>query len=218
MCDAGVCSDTIQQHVGILSEEAGKFMGRHCVLIKWAGSKGEIAREERQLTVKNMRARNGSFALWIDFASRLTSIEGTVRLHDPLAGFRFVPPVDGGTTPQYWESTDWKAITFAFEDTTYTAVCFNHPTNPKPLVDEAADRCRVPVGLDRSGLVPGIGYGFSAEFDERDPLAMHYRLWIQEGEMPLEDMRSMSNDFLQPIKVLPSQGSRAKDMPSALPR
>jgi hypothetical protein len=189
--DAGPCTDIIQQHVGILSEEAGKFMGRHCVLVKWVGDKGEIATEERQLMVKNMRARNGSFALWIDLASKLTSVDGPVRLDDPFAGFRFVAAVDVGATPEYRESDDWRAITFAFEETMYTAVCFNHPDNPRPI-DES---------VDQGGLVRGIGYGFAAEFDERNPLFVHYRLWIQEGEMPSDEIQSMSNDFLQPIKI-----------------
>lgn len=190
--DAGPCADIVQQHDGILSEEAGKFIGRHCVLIKWVGNKGEIAREERQLTVKNERASNRRFALWIDFASKLTSVDGTVRVDDPLAGFRFIAPIDAGTPPEFRESDQWKAITFAFEETTYTAVCFNHPSNPEPLIDESADR---------SGIGRGIGYGFSAEFDERNPLTVHYRLWIQEGEMPMGEIRSMSNDFLEPIRV-----------------
>jgi hypothetical protein len=78
-----VCSGIVQQHVGTLSEEAGKFLGRHCVLIDWIGDmngkRTAIAREERELMVKDLRGRDRSYAKWIDFVSTLRPTAGAVR-------------------------------------------------------------------------------------------------------------------------------------------
>ena len=197
-------SGVLQEHAGILSEEAGKFIGRHCVLIDWVGNANEkrkvIAREERQLTVKDWRGRNKSYAMWIDFASTLRPAAGVMRFDGAgsPAGFRFVPSLDGDAAPEYRESADWRAITFVSEGTTYTAACFNHPGNPKPLAEEPVNRDR-----DRgpTGLVRGIGYNFSAECDQRDSLLVHYRLWIQGGRMPSEEIQAVSDDFLDPVKI-----------------
>jgi hypothetical protein len=197
------CSHVLQEHAGILSEEAGKFIGRHCVLIDWADKTNEkrtiIAREERQLTVKDWRGRNKSYAMWIDFVSTLTPAAGTMRLDggDGPAGFRFVPSLDAGTVPEYRESAGWRAITFVSEGTTYTAACFNDPGNPKPLTEEAANRDR---NRRPAGLVRGTGYNFSAECDAGHSLLVHYRLWIQGGRMPPEEIQAMSNDFAEPVK------------------
>jgi hypothetical protein len=190
--------------VGILSEEAGKFIGRHCVLVDWVGNtqakRKAIAREERQLTVKDFRGRNGSYAMWIDFASTLNPAAGPMTLDgaSPLAGFRFVPSVDAGTNPEFRESNAWRASTFVSEGTTYTAVCFNHPGNPKPIVEARAGRN---CDRDPAGPVGGVGYRFSAQSDEHNPLFVHYRLWIQGGRMPSEEIQSMANDYLEPIKT-----------------
>ena len=114
--------------------------------VNWVGNTHEkrkvIAREERQLTVKDWRGRNKSYAMWIDFASTLQPAAGAMRLDGAggLAGFRFVPSLDEGTAAEYRESADWRAITFVSEGTTYTAACFNHPGNPKPLAEKSADR------------------------------------------------------------------------------
>jgi hypothetical protein len=198
------CSNVLQEHAGILSEEAGKFIGRHAVLIDWVGDAHQkrkvIAREERQVTVKDWRGRNKSYAMWIDFVSTLRPAAGAMRLDGAgsLAGFRFVPSLDEGAAPEYRESTAWRAITFVSEGTRYTAACFNHSANPKPLAEESADRDR-----DRgpAGLVRGVGYNFSAECDDRHSLSVHYRLWIQGGRMPSEEIQSMSDDFLEPVKI-----------------
>jgi hypothetical protein len=202
--DGRLCSDVLQEHAGILSEEAGKFIGRHCVLIDWVVGAHEkrkvIAREERQLTVKDWRGRNKSYAMWIDFASTLKPAAGAMRLDGAggPAGFRFVPSLDEDTAPEYRESAAWRAITFVSEGTTYTAACFNHPGNPKPLAEESAHRDR---GRGPDGRVRGVGYNFSAQCDQRSSLLVHYRLWIQGGRMPAEEIQSMSDDFLESVKI-----------------
>jgi hypothetical protein len=209
------CSEVLQEHVGTLSEEAGKFIGRHVVQIDWVGNTQQkrkvVAREERQLTVKDYRGRNKSYAMWIDFASTLSPAAGALRMDGAgsPAGFRFVPSLDAGAEAEYRESAAWRAITFVSEGTTYTAVCFNHPDNPKPT--------EAPIALprDRGPTVAarGIGYNFSAECDERHPLLVHYRLWIQGGRMPAEEIQSLSDDFLDPVQIEVKQPDRRPASP-----
>ena len=201
-------TDMLQQHVRTLSEEAGKFIGRHNVRIDWIGHLADrrvtIAREERQVTVKDYRARNHSIAMWIDFASTLQPAAGTVKLDGAAgagaAGFRFVPSLDAGMVPEMRESAAWRAITFVSEGSTYTAVCISQSGNPPPPKKSAQ-----PAGTSgpaaRSGSPPEIGYRFSAECTAQKPLQVHYRLWIQGGRMPTEDIEALANDFLEPIRI-----------------
>jgi hypothetical protein len=200
------CADLLQQHVGTLSEEAGKFIGRHNVRIHWVGHLGQkrtvIAREERQLTVKDFRGVNKSYAMWIDFASTLHPAAGAFRLDaaGSPAGFRFVPSIDADTAVEHREAAAWRAITFISEGTTYTAVCVNHPSNPVSL-GPSVPRAGAAEPVVHSGGVPEIGYSFSAECAAQKPLLVHYRLWIQGGNMPTEEIQSLSNGFLESIQI-----------------
>jgi hypothetical protein len=199
-------TDLLQQHVRTLSEEAGKFIGRHNVRIDWTGELGDkrvaIAREERQVTVKDYRGRNQSYAMWIDFASTLHPAAGPVKLDGAAGagGFRFVPSLDAGTVPEKRESAAWRAITFVSEKSTYTAVCISQSGNPPPP-NQSAQPAGASGPAARSGSPPEIGYRFSAECTAQKPLQVHYRLWIQGGRMPTAEIESLSNDFLEPIRI-----------------
>lgn len=188
--------DVVQRHAGTLSEEAGKFLGRHNVLIHWVSDERSkvLAKEERQVTVKNTRARNGSRANWIDFASRLEPTGGPLRLEPtaPLAGFHFVPPLDGGAAPEHRQSNLWTAVAFDFRGDRYTAVCFNHPANPRP----------VPPAKPSPGKTPSaIGWRFAADLAPGSALFVQYRLWIQGGTMPTEEIEAMTRDWLEPVRI-----------------
>jgi hypothetical protein len=198
------CTGILQQHAGILSEEAGKFIGRHCVLIDWVGNidgkKKRLAREERQVTVKDWRGRNKSYAMWIDFVSTLRPDAEALRLDGggSRAGLCFIPTVDKGTAVEHRKSVRWRAITFVSEGTTYTAACFDHSGNPQPLAEGATDRAG---DLGPAGPSLGVGYDFSAACDGRSPLLVHYRFWIQGGRMPAEEIQSLSDDFVEPVEI-----------------
>lgn len=199
------CLGIVQRHAGTLSEETGKFLGRHTVAVDWIGAcdTGKvIAREERELTVKNQGGRNGGRSLWIDVVSKLTASNGALQLDAavPAAGLRLVVPVDAGVEPDYQEAADWKAITFSFDCRQYTAVCFNHPRNPPPADDSRAQR-GVLNPLHEGERLPGIQYAFSAEADPTKPQVVHYRLWIQDGRMAPEDIDAMSKDFVEPVAI-----------------
>ena len=76
-----------QSHQQFMAQEAGPVLGRHLVRIGWHGQQREIFAEElRELTV--YRVPTG---LLVEFASRLDSTDGPVRLDgDPQhAGFHF---------------------------------------------------------------------------------------------------------------------------------
>ena len=199
-------TDLLQQHVRTLSEEAGKFIGRHNVRIDWVGQLGDkrlaLAREERQVTVKDYRGRNKSYAMWIDFASTLHPAAGTVKLDGAadMAGFRFVPYLDASTVPEKRESAAWRALTFVSEGSTYTAVCITQSSNPPPSKPSAQPVSAAQPAV-RSGSAPEIGYRFSAECTAKKPLQVHYQLWIQGGRMPTEEIESLANDFLEPIRI-----------------
>ncbi len=199
-------TDVLQQHVRTLSEEAGKFIGRHNIRIDWIGHLADkrvtIAREERQVTVKDYRARNHSIAMWIDFASTLHPAEGPVKLDGAAgaAGFRFVPSLDAGTVPEKRESAAWRAITFVSERSTYTAVCISQSGNPPPP-KQSAQPAGPSGAAARTGAPPEIGFRFSAECTAQKPLQVHYRLWIQGGRMPTEEIASLANDLLEPIRI-----------------
>jgi hypothetical protein len=201
------CSDVLQQHVDILSEEAGKFIGRQCVLLNWtgnvAGKRQIIAEEERELMVKDLRGNNKSYSKWIDFASTLTPTAEVVKFdgQENLAGFRFVPSVDESTIPEYREADDWRAITYISEGTQYTAFCINHPSNPKPLAEDTVDRGKTAEQLGQLGRAHSVGFSFPAELKDQRPLQVRYRMWIQGGKMPTEEIEAMARDFVDPIKI-----------------
>ncbi len=76
-----------QQHVEFLNEEAGPVLGRHRVRIEWRGRKDDVfAIEDREMT-----AYNTTGGTLIEFASRVTTTGGDVKLDgDPQhAGFHF---------------------------------------------------------------------------------------------------------------------------------
>ena len=182
----------LQRHVSILSEESGKFIARHAVHVDWiadvsAGSEGKaVAREERELTVKNMRGCDGGFALWIDVVSHLRSSRQGASLGDVVSSpvFRVVPPVDAGTTPEHREGENWRATTFISEGTTYTAICFNAPGNPR---------------AKRETPSSGLGYVFDIPADAVDGALIHCRLWVQEDRMSETDILRMAHDLIYPI-------------------
>ncbi|MEX2186326.1 MAG: DUF6807 family protein [Pirellulales bacterium] len=212
-----------QAHVKVISLAAGLIFGRHRVAIDWHGRDGKVfAKEERELTAYTMadaqKAHRGAADLpagtLIEFASRLTSQVGPLKLDgDPQhAGFQFrasqeVPDKtakqtyylrpDGKGEPgtfRNWpkdkahENLPWNAMSFVLGDQRYTAVYLDHPKNPKPARYSERDYGR-------------FGSYFVAELDEGKPLTVNYRIWIQRGEMTVEQCEALSKAFVEPAKV-----------------
>ncbi len=210
-CDIWHCRDgSHQAHKRVLSSEAGPVLGRHCVEIAWHGANKELfALEERELTV--YKAPGGHL---VEFASRLRSLDGKVKLDgDPQhAGFQFraenevaaktkgqtyyLRP-DGKGKPgetRNWPAQKehvnlpWDAMSFVLGDQRYTAAYLDKPTNPKEARFSERDYGR-------------FGSYFVAEFGPKSPLEVHYRLWLQRGEMQGAEVAALSDNFVKPAKV-----------------
>jgi hypothetical protein len=196
-----------QAHTAFLGQEGGHVLGRHRVAIDWHGQDGKVfLKEERELTAYN---RPGGTL--VEFASKLTIAGGKVHLDgDPQhAGFQFrasqeVPDKtakqtyylrpDGKDKPgsfRNWpqnkqhENLPWNALSFVLGDKRYTAVYLDHPKNPKPARYSERDYGR-------------FGSYFVADVEPDKPLTVNYRLWLQEGEMTVEQANALSRQFVEP--------------------
>jgi hypothetical protein len=196
-----------QAHKEILDQDAGPLLGTHRVAIDWHGRDGKVfVKEQRELTAYNLPG-----GTLVEFASKLTSTAGKVHLDgDPQhAGFQFrasqeVPDKtakqtyylrpDGKDKPgsfRNWpqrkghENLPWNALSFVLGKQRYTAVYLDHPKNPKPARYSERDYGR-------------FGSYFAADVEPDKPLTVNYRLWLQEGEMTVEQANALSRQFAEP--------------------
>jgi hypothetical protein len=205
--------DTHQEHVKFLGTEIGSALGRHGVLIDWHGPKNEVfAKEERELTVYPVHWMPG--AILIDFVSHLKTTGGLVKLDgDPQhAGFQFraANAVAEKTEKQtYFLRPDgkgklndtrnwpgdkghvnlpWDAMSFVLDSKRYTVAYLNHPSNPgeQHYSERAYGR---------------IGCYFTYDLTEDRPLIVRYRIWLQEGEMTVDQVQALSTAFVEPPQV-----------------
>jgi len=202
--------DAHQTHEGFLAAEAGPVLGRHQVTVAWHGKgKKVFASERRELTVYNVPGGQ-----LVEFASRLSSTVGKVKLDgDPQhAGFQFRASqkvAAGDQKATYYLRTDgkgapgetrnwpggkdtvnrpWNAMSFVIDDQRYTAVYVDHPRNPKEARYSERTYGR-------------FGSYFMYELDEGKDLEVNYRVWLQDGEMTVEQAAALRNDFVEPVEV-----------------
>lgn len=191
---------------GYLAEEAGPLLGRHQVAVDWRGSNDDVyLKERRELTVYDVPGGR-----LIEFASRLATTGGKVTLdgNAPHAGFQFraaaeVAEKTGNLT--YYLRPDgkgpmgqarakafdlpWDAISFVLaDDDRYTVVYLDRPDNPKPAEYNERTYGR-------------FGSFFRYELEPGGDLAVRYRIWLQDGEMTVEEATALSNDFVDPVRV-----------------
>lgn len=197
-----------QSHEGFLASEVGPVLGRHRLAIDWHGKDGKVfATEQREMT-----AYNTVGGTLIEFASRLTSKVGKVKLDgDPQhAGFQFrasqeVPDKtakqtyylrpDGQDKPgsfRNWPANKqhvdlpWNALSFVLGDQRYTCCYLDRPQNPKEARFSERDYGR-------------FGSYFEYELDTNKPLDLNYRIWLQEGEQTVEGVQAIANNFVTPV-------------------
>jgi hypothetical protein len=216
-CDTwhAVPGDTHEQQAGILGSEAGPTLGRHRVAIDWHGQKNDVfAKEERELTA--YRIGKGTL---VEFVSRMKTTAGKVKLDgDPQhAGFQFRAHNDvfeqkndkltyylrpdgkgefGKMGERNWDpktgkgpvDLGWDACCFLLDGKRYTAVYMDNPQNPHPSRWSERDYGR-------------IGCYFEYELTEQNPLVVDYRVWLQEGEMTVDEAAALSKSFVTPPKV-----------------
>ena len=196
---------TPQTHAGFLAEEAGPVLGRHLAAVEWRGSKDDVyLNEKRELAVFN--TAGGAL---VEFTTRMTTTGGPVRLdgNAPHAGFQFRADqeVAEGTEKQtYYLRPDgkgelgqaigkafdlpWDAISFVLDEDRYTVLYLDHPENPKPTEYNERTYGR-------------FGSFFPFDLDEGKDMTVKYRVWVQDGEMTVEQATALSNDFADPPKV-----------------
>jgi Methane oxygenase PmoA len=205
--------DTHQSHEGFLSTEVGQVLGRHRVAVDWHGPSKEVfAKEEREITVYKLD--KGTL---VEFASRLKSTGGLVKLAgDPQhAGFQFRAHNDlheqkmdkqtyylrpDGKGPlgdtRNWDPKTkqgpinllWDAGSFVIDGKRYTVAYLNNPKNPGESRWSERDYGR-------------FGCYFEYDLTPENPLVVNYRVWLQDGEMTVEQVQALSKAFLDPPKV-----------------
>ncbi len=158
----------------------------------------------------------------IEFRSRLTTTQPKVRLDgEPQhAGFQFraaqyVPDKtakltyylrpDGNDEPgnfRNWSNQPneteinlkhfdlpWNALSFVLADDKRLTCCYlDHHDNPKPARFSERDYGR-------------FGSYFEYELTPDKPLDLQYRIWLQDGEMSVEQATSLSRDFNEPVEA-----------------
>jgi hypothetical protein len=201
---------TYQSHDQFLSIEGGPVLGRHRVEIGWHGKQKELfAKEERELTVY---ATPGGRL--IEFASKLTPVKGTVKLDgDPQhAGFHFRaandvaekskgetyfirPDGDGKKgVERNWPAQKehinlpWNGMSFLLGEKRYTVAYLDQPTNPKEARFSERTYGR-------------FGSYFVTEVEEKKPLIVNYRIWLQDGEMKGDEIQRLSEGFVSPVSI-----------------
>jgi hypothetical protein len=205
------CSSAWQADGGTLATEAGPVLGRHRVKIEWHGKGQDIfAVETREVT-----AFNTPGGVLIEWASHLETTGGPVKLDgDPQhAGFHYRAPaeVDEKTSKQtYFLRPDgkgrlndgrvpsdtetrplhmpWNAMCFLLGEQRYTACYLDRPENPKPV--QYSERA-----------YGRFGSFFPYDLSKDKPLDLDYRVWVQKGEMSVEQVKALDEDFDQPVSV-----------------
>jgi hypothetical protein len=201
-----------QSHLETIAEEAGPILGRHRVAVGWHGQEGEIfAKETREVTAYQV----GKGRI-IDFAARVETEGDRIELDgDPQhAGVHFradnhVADVskdetyylrpDGKGDPgqtRNWEpktgegpvDLPWNAMSFVIDGDRYTVAYLDHPENPKEARYSERDYGR-------------FGSYFEYELTEETPLEVHYRFYLQPGELTLDQAAALDADFDEPVAV-----------------
>jgi len=213
-CDIWHCLEKAHQsHARILSQHASAESANQVVAIDWHGSQGEVfAHEERAVAVS--RKPDG---LQIDFSSHLeTADDRPIHLDgDPQhAGFHFRAAqevADKTATQTYYLRTDgkgeldetrnweeggdaamnaqctnrpWDAMSFVLGDQRYTVLYIDHPDNRKPARYSERDYGR-------------FGSYFVTDVTPEKPLDVRYRIWVQEGEMTVDECNAKANEFVE---------------------
>lgn len=205
--------DTHQAHRMPVDEaRVNPVMGRHRVFIDWKGNgKKTFAVEEREVAAVPMP--NG---LLIEFVSRLTPTEGTLKLDgDPQhAGFHFRASDEVATkttketyfirpggvgekgkelnwtpkTPKTQVNLPYLGMSFVIGGQRYTVGYIDHPSNPKEARFSERTYGR-------------FGSYFVTTVTKDRPLVVRYRLWVQKGEMKPEGLAALAESFADPVKV-----------------
>jgi hypothetical protein len=195
-----------QNHEKTLTLEAAPDQARQRAQIGWHGQDGQkFAEEKRELSA--FRRPEGTLLEW---SSRVTTQLPKVRLDgDPQhAGFHFrasqevaqktksqtyfLRPDGKGALGETrnWDpktrrgpvNLPWDTMSFVVAGQRFTVLYLDHPGNPKEARGSERDYGR-------------IGSYFEYDLTPTRPLAVRYRIWVQRGEMTVNQCESMSREF-----------------------
>lgn len=199
-----------QTHEKFVREEVGPVFARQIVEVDWNGQDGQVfATELREMSVYHVDG-----VQVIDFASQLAAKANNLKLDgDPQhAGFQYratqhVPDKtakqtyyvrpDGKGEPgkfRNWPNNkdhidlEFNALSFVAFDQRYTCCYLDSPENPKPARFSERDYGR-------------FGSYFATHVSKEEPLDLHYRLWLEPGELDVKQIQQLRNDFVNPPKV-----------------
>jgi hypothetical protein len=201
------------QHDKTLLTEAGEVFGRQRSEISWHGKDGKtFATEQREVTAYAVPNTVGTL---IDWNTVLSTKLDKVRLDgDPQhAGFHFRANMEvskNGKENTYYLRPDgkgkigetrnwdpkgkadprtvnlpWNACSFVVGGKRYTVLRINHPDNPKETRGSERDYGR-------------FGDYFEYDLTPDKPLKLKYRVWVQEGEMTVEQCEALAAAFVSP--------------------
>jgi hypothetical protein len=208
-------NNVFSQHDKTLATEAGEVFGRERDAISWHGKDGAtFATEEREVTA--YAVPGGTL---IDWSTVLSTKLDKVRLDgDPQhSGFHFRANQEvakNGKENTYYLRPDgkgkngetrnwdagpkaviakdprtvnlpWNACSFVTGGKRYTVLRINHPDNPKETRGSERDYGR-------------FGDYFEYDLTPDKPLKLKYRVWVQEGEMTVEQCSAMADAFVHP--------------------
>jgi Family of unknown function (DUF6807) len=212
-CDVWHCLEKAHQSPErVLSQHASAESANQVVAIDWHGSQGEVfAHEQRSVAVAHKPG-----GTQIDFASHLETADGKpIHLDgDPQhAGFHFRAAqevADNTATQTYYLRTDgkgkldetrnweeggdeamnadcsnrpWDAMCFVLDGKRYTVLYIDHPDNPKPSRYSERDYGR-------------FGSYFVTDVTAEKPLDVRYRVWVQDGEMTVDQCNAKAHEFV----------------------
>jgi len=203
-------NNVFSQYEKTLANEAGEVFGRSRSEISWHGKDGKtFATEEREVTA--YAVPGGTL---IDWSTVLSTKLDKVRLDgDPQhAGFHFranQQVAKNGIENTYYLRPDgkgkigetrnwdpkkpdpktinlpWNACSFVTGGKRYTVLRINHPDNPKDTRGSERDYGR-------------FGDYFEYDLTPEKPLKLKYRVWVQEGEMTVDECNAMAAAFVNP--------------------
>ena len=191
----------------ILEKVAGHVFARHMVAISWHGKDGKSFAEEKR-TVTVYEVPGGTL---LDWGTELSTTLDSVKLDgDPQhAGFHFraTQEVSKSTAKQtYYVRPDgkgkegetrnwdaktkdpktvdlpWNAMSFVTNEKRYTVLRIPHAENPKETRGSERDYGR-------------FGDYFEYTLTPKNPLKLKYRIWLQEGEMTVEQCEAIAEGY-----------------------
>ena len=206
-------NNVYSEHEKSLATEAGQVLGRQKAAIAWHGADGATFADE----VRELTAYSTPGGTLIDWSTQLTSKAGTVRLDgDPQhAGFHFRANQEvakNGKEQTYYLRPDgkgkngetrnwdakgknpqavnlpWNAMSFLTNGKRYTVLRINHPANPGETRGSEREYGR-------------FGDYFEYDLTPEKPLNLRYRVWIQPGEMTVQQCAAIAEAFVNPPKA-----------------